>query len=690
MTHSNNLKVLAWSVLLAGWLQSATAQTKVTTMQEQSQQQTLQALSGPERAKRLFIQLKQQSLYDPTTKASYVFSKPLQDGYLDALMQKENIYYADPHSLVVQIEDESTLATFQKAWFDHKKIADRIYSISVSQDIHATKTLLEKTAWVNHVTYNYFLSPLVGWATYWNDPWIWHDSWSIIYQNRLTDESWVNRWYKNIITQSVDSIEAVKVFHDATKVNVHVIDLGINTASPEYNLKEAHNIETWATGNIQSAHGNAVSADAVGILNNNYGWWWVAPWFALFSYDAERSNMPWYLSSYLIMTALQKIYDYALAHPGEINLVNMSFTSVDDAIMRTLIQQIQWLKNGTQNFLAGGSGNSGNTQPVSYPARYDEVFAIWASKANTATRALRDWTHVDNTLDFVIDGAGGAELYSTDGSLVQSNGTSFAAPKFGWLLAQLHAQREGASSSNAVSWAGDELDMDQVRAKVKKWAVKTGEMNGVELRYPSAWRVLRERVVEELPDVINTQNAPDHTIDFTPKFYNTSDATMQTNRKMLYPNKQPVPSTIDPMSGLITFHLTFSSANGFVNNKPARLAYQFTGFAGDQKKAVLVDIPKVITVSNVVSWINDVTIPTINVRPNPVARELHIPLATDVSSVGVQVSSITWQQLKATILENIGNQIILPVDDLPEGIYILTLRTNKWENIGVAKFTKGK
>ena len=84
-------------------------------MQEQSQQQTLQALSGPERAKRLFIQLKQQSLYDPTTKASYVFSKPLQDDYLDALMQKENIYYADSHSLVVQIDDESTLATFQKA-----------------------------------------------------------------------------------------------------------------------------------------------------------------------------------------------------------------------------------------------------------------------------------------------------------------------------------------------------------------------------------------------------------------------------------------------------------------------------------------------------------------------------------------------------------------------------------------------
>ena len=106
--------------------------------------------------------------------------------------------------------------------------------------------------------------------------------------------------------------------------------------------------------------------------------------------------------------------------------------------------------------------------------------------------------------------------------------------------------------------------------------MKTGEINSVELWYPSAWRVLRERVVEDLPDVINTQNAPDHTIDFTPKFYNTSDATMQTNRKMLYPNGQLVPSTIDPTSGLITFHLTFSTANGFVNNKPARLSYQFT------------------------------------------------------------------------------------------------------------------
>lgn len=129
--------------------------------------------------------------------------------------------------------------------------------------------------------------------------------------------------------------------------------------------------------------------------------------------------------------------------------------------------------------------------------------------------------------------------------------------------------------------------------------MKTGEMNSVELWYPSAWRVLRERVVEDLPEIINTQNAPDSKIDFTPKFYNSSDETKQTNRKMLYPNGKVVPSSVDPTTGLITFHLSFSAANGFAKDKPVRLAYQFTGFAGDQKKAVLVDIPKILTVSNV-------------------------------------------------------------------------------------------
>ena len=70
---------------------------------------------------------------------------------------------------------------------------------------------------------------------------------------------------------------------------------------------------------------------------------------------------------------------------------------------------------------------------------------------------------------------------------------------------------------------------------------------------------------------------------------------------MLYPNGKVVPSSVDPTTGLITFHLSFSAANGFAKDKPVRLAYQFTGFAGDQKKAVLVDIPKVITVSNVIT-----------------------------------------------------------------------------------------
>lgn len=690
MNHSNKLKVLAWSLLLATWLQATPPETKVISAEKHIQQEALEVLSGPERAQRRFAELTQQAVYDGKTKASYVFSTPIQDEYLDAIMQKENLYYADPHSLIVQIQDETVLSSFQKAWYNYKKIADSIYSLSVDTDIQGAKTSLENLPGVAHVNYNCFLSPLVGWATYWNDPWIWHNASSIRTQTRLHDDWRVNNWYKNVITQSVDSIEAVKVFHNATTVNMHVIDMGLNTASPEYNLKGSYNIETWSTGNIESAHGNAVSADAVGRLNNNYGWWWVAPWFPLFSYDAERSGMPWYLTSNFIITALQKIYDYALAHPDEINIINMSFGTTNDPVILSLIQQIQWLKDEKQNFLVSASGNSGNAQPVSYPARYDQVFAIWSSKANTATRALWDGTQLDNTLDFVIDGAGGFELHSTDGSLVQSNGTSFASPKFAWLLAQLQAQREGASSSNAVSWAGDLLDMDQVRAKVKKWAVKTGEMNSVELWYPSAWRALRERVVEDLPENVDAQNDPNFKINFTPKFYNTSDVTMQKNRKMLYPNGKVVPSSIDPTTGLITFHLSFSTANGFAKDKPVRLAYQFTGFAGDQKKAVLVDIPKILTVNNVTAWINDLASPIVNVRPNPVARELHIPLSPDIASVGVQVSSITGQQLKATILENTGNQCSLDVSDLPEGIYVLTLTSNRWEKIWVAKFTKGK
>ena len=90
-------------------------------------------------------------------------------------------------------------------------------------------------------------------------------------------------------------------------------------------------------------------------------------------------------------------------------------------------------------------------------------------------------------------------------------------------------------------------------------------MNGVELWYPSAWRVLRERVVEDLPENVDAQNNLNFKINFTPKFYNTNNVTMQKNRKMLYPNGQLVPSSVDPNTGLITFHIAFTTNNGFVN-----------------------------------------------------------------------------------------------------------------------------
>ena len=86
----------------------ATAQSEIPTLQ-----QTIAFVSTNVDQWSL-AQLKQQAVYDETTKASYVFSMPIQDDYLDALMQKENIYYADPHVLVVQIEDDAALVSFQK------------------------------------------------------------------------------------------------------------------------------------------------------------------------------------------------------------------------------------------------------------------------------------------------------------------------------------------------------------------------------------------------------------------------------------------------------------------------------------------------------------------------------------------------------------------------------------------------
>ena len=177
-------------------------------------------------------------------------------------------------------------------------------------------------------------------------------------------------------------------------------------------------------------------------------------------------------------------------------------------------------------------------------------------------------------------------------------------------------------------------------------------------------------------------------MDFTPKFYNSSDETKQTNRKMLYPNGKVVPSSVDPTTGLITFHLSFSAANGFAKDKPVRLAYQFTGFAGDQKKAVLVDIPKVITVSNVSTGFEGVQIPVFQVWPSPAVSELHIPQLSDASAVQARITGLTGQQFSSVIVSPQSGISVLSVSHLPAGIYTLTLHTPQGKLLGVSKFVK--
>ena len=49
---------------------------------------------------------------------------------------------------------------------------------------------------------------------------------------------------------------------------------------------------------------------------------------------------------------------------------------------------------------------------------------------------------MDNTLDFVIDGAFGVEMFSLDGSLQQTSGTSFASPAAAAVAAPVAAQQK--------------------------------------------------------------------------------------------------------------------------------------------------------------------------------------------------------------------------------------------------------
>ena len=75
-------------------------------------------------------------------------------------------------------------------------------------------------------------------------------------------------------------------------------------------------------------------------------------------------------------------------------------------------------------------------------------------------------------------------------------------------------------------------------------------------------------------------------------------------------------------------------------------------------------------------------------RPNPVARELHIPQLSAEPTVQARISDITGQELTTAWLSVQGGVSVLSVSHLHPGIYLLTLYTPQGKLLGTSRFIK--
>jgi hypothetical protein len=79
------------------------------------------------------------------------------------------------------------------------------------------------------------------------------------------------------------------------------------------------------------------------------------------------------------------------------------------------------------------------------------------------------------------------------------------------------------------------------------------------------------------------------------------------------------------------------------------------------------------------------------IYPNPVINNLNIELSLgSIDEFIIDISNIVGQQIKENRVSlNKGkNNIVIPVSDLPAGLYILTITSTDKKYMGMVKFIK--
>lgn len=610
---------------------------------------------------KILTELKAKAIFDKETEVSYIFETLEENDKIRYVAQKHNIFYATPNVLNLYIENEKDVIKQKTEGNSIKKVAEKVYQVSVTGNMQKAKENFQKKQGVKYVVYEYF--------AYSNGCITFNDTQFTGYgQAHISADPWIAAGYTNTPTHAIDSVGVWKQMHTISNIanpNVvcTVIDSGINVNNTDFtgNVLYAFDYSNNVAGNTitGSNHGSYVSSLFVAKANNNYGSVGVAHDFPIISFDTGTDAGLITSASY---SALDYIYSQALSNPNQKQVVNMSFSAGNDPILLQKLQQSYNLQNNNQVFFVGSSGNNGATS-LNFPGGWSEVFGIGAVNAEDPNKALWIGSNSGAALDFVGDGHN-ARVMSASGSFSNASGTSFSSPIVAGAIAHLVAQDPTANFQTIYN---------RLKGGAKDLGT-AGFDNSYGWGYARTASSLKYAVVEDVPLAIDCGGNSSYTYNFTPKFYN--HATKTVNRKCYYPNGQQVPF-ITNGDGTITFQVAVNTNNGFSATNPAlnRLRYEFypLGYA-----TCLTSIKsKPITITNLATLsINEVSLEDyFSIYPNP-ANDFIIINNTD------WIKNKTLYSITGQFIKQEGNQNEkIDISNLQQGVYLLEIETTNNQKV---------
>jgi len=220
-----------------------------------------------------------------------------------------------------------------------------------------------------------------------------------------------------VLPWGVDRIDAELVWPTTTAdpVKVAVLDTGISLKHPDLaaNIKGGINtINPAKSANDDNGHGSHV-AGIIAAVNNSIGVVGVGPAIDLYAVKVLNAAGSGYFSD--VIEGLQ----WAVANG--IQVANMSFGASSGT--QSLHDAITAAYNAGVTLVAA-AGNSGNGNPVSYPAAYPEVIAVTATNSSDQ---VASFSSTGPEVDLAAPGVAVFSTYKRD-TYATLSGTSMAAP----------------------------------------------------------------------------------------------------------------------------------------------------------------------------------------------------------------------------------------------------------------------